>query len=148
VDSCTGYVWYKYCYSSFLVGIRVKTCDVANIDNTISFLGLTTGTADDRTTNNIIGWGLNADVLQSVTDNAGVETTNTGFGETLTNWNKLAIDVYSGGVRFYINETLKATHIANLPDNPVYLNFYVDTEAGGAATIELGIIRAYIDDEA
>ena len=126
--------------------IECRFTFVANIDNAIAFFGLTTGLADTRATNNIIGWGLAADVLASVTDLAGVETTNTGFGETLTNWNKLRISVYANTVEFYVNEVLKATHITNRPDYPFYLNFYMDTEAGGTGTLELGMVRLWYED--
>lgn len=92
------------------------------------------------------GWGINTDVLESITDDGISETTNTTFGETLTNWNKLKIEVYSGHVKFYINEVMKADHTTNLPDFPMYINFHVDTVAGGAATIELGVVRAWTED--
>jgi len=125
---------------------ELRLANVANIDNTLFFLGLTSGAPDDRQSQDIIGWALLADVLQSVTDLGGAETVNTGFGETLTNRNKLKIEAYAGHVKFYINEIEVADHAANLPDVPFYINFFVDTEAGGAATIELAIIRAWSED--
>jgi hypothetical protein len=129
-----------------ILEFELRLTNVANLDNTICFFGLTTGIGDTRATNNIIGWALLADVLQSVTDNGGAESTTTGFGETLTNMNKLRLEAYLGHVRFFINEVQVADHIANLPSFPFYLNFFVDTEAGGAGTIELGIVRAWTED--
>ena len=127
---------------------ELKLTDVANIDNANSFFGLTTGVGDDRTSNNIIGFALLADVFQSVTDLAVNETTNTDFHSVTAEatWNKLVMDVYAGHVDFYINNNLVASHITNLPDYPFYLNWYLDTEAGGAATIELGIVRVWHED--
>lgn len=125
---------------------KLKLTNVANIDNAISIFGLTTAVGDNRASNDIIAWALTGDALQSLTDVGGVETINTGFGETLTNWNKVKIVVSPGHVTFYINGTQVADHTTNLPDFPFYLNFFVDTEAGGAATIELGIIRAWPED--
>lgn len=125
---------------------EMKLTGVANLDETLTFIGLTPAVGNDRSSNNIIGWGINTDALESITDDAGVETTNTGFGETLTNWNKLKIEIYSGHVKFYINEVEVADHTTNLPDLPMYLNFFIDTAAGGAATIELGVIRAWTED--
>lgn len=119
---------------------------IANMDNALSFFGLTTGIADGRNTNNIIGFGLNADALQTVTDDGGAETTATGFGETLINLNKYRIDVSQGHVVFSLNETQLADHVTNLPDYPFYLNFFLDTEAGGNANISLGIIRMWLED--
>jgi len=131
---------------SLVLEFELKLTNVANIDNVLSFLGLSTAANDNRGSNNIIAWGLTADVLQSITDDAGAETVNTGFGETLTNWNKLKIKVYSGHVKFFINEAEVADHPNNLPDFPMYFNFFVDTEAGGAATIEVGVIRCWMED--
>ena len=122
---------------------ELKLTDVANMENANCFFGLTTGTGDYRTADNIIGFGLASDVLQSITDNGGAETTTTNFDETLTAWNKLGIEAYAGHVRFYVNEKMKADHATNLPDYPLYINFYLEAEAGGAATIELGIIRPW-----
>ena len=36
---------------------------------------------------------------------------------------------------FYLNEVLIAAHTTNVPAIPSYPNFYIDTEAGGAAGI-------------
>jgi hypothetical protein len=125
---------------------ELKLTTVANIMNATSFLGLTPGAGDNRGGNNIIGFALASDVLQSVTDNGGAETVNTTFGETLTNWNKLKIDISAGHVKFYVNEVEVADHTTNLPDAPMYINYYIVTEAGGAATIELGNTRAWTED--
>jgi hypothetical protein len=123
----------------------VRFTNVANIDNAISVFGLTPNNTDTRASNNIIAFALVADALQTVTDLAGVETTNTGFGETLTNINKLKIRVSAGQVQFYLNEALIATHVANLPDYMMYVNHYLDTEAGGTATYELCPVSAWYE---
>jgi len=129
-----------------ILEFEMQLANVANMDNTLCFFGLTPAIGNDRSSNNIIGFALLADVLQTLTDLGGVETVNTGFGETLTNKNKLRIEVLLNTVRFYLNETLLATHITNLADLPMYLNFFVDTEAGGAATIKVGVTRAWFED--
>ena len=85
-----------------------------------------------------------------MTDLAGVETVNTGFGENMANLNKFKITVATIAgvitVQFYLNETLVASHIANLPDLPMYPNFYFDTGAGGACTPQMGVIRIWTED--
>jgi len=129
-----------------VIETELQLGSVANIDNTAFFIGFMTGTADTRASNNIIGWALTGDALQSVTDNAGTETVNTGFGETLTNINKLRIEVYSGNAKFYVNEVLKATHVTNIPSNVFYWNNYIVTEAGGAANISSGETRYWFED--
>jgi len=129
---------------------ELRITALANLDNANFILGLTQGVGDTRGTVNLTGFALvgGGNALQTVTDLAGVETVNTGFGETLTNWNKLMIEVFLNTVRFYLNETLIATHVANLSSLPYYINFYAPTGAGGAATIELGIARGWQEDMA
>lgn len=122
---------------------EMRLTAVANLDNALSFFGFTPGQADNRGTNGIMGWGLLADALQSITDVGGVESVNTGFGEVLTVWNKYRMDIYSGHVVYSLNETQLADHVANLPDTLMYPDFFIDTEAGGAATIEIGIVRIW-----
>ncbi len=122
---------------------EMMLANVVNIDNTAFIAGLTQTIAATRATNNIIGFGLAADVLETVTD-SGAETTNTGFGETLAQHNKFRIEVMNTNVRFLLNEIVLATHITNLPDGPFYLQFYIDTEAG-AATIDIGWVRAWYE---
>lgn len=117
------------------------TAGLANLDNTLTFWGFTAGGTATRATNNIIGFGLVGDALQTITDDGGAESVNTGFGEALANRNLLGMVLGAGSVGFYLNGTLIATHVTNLPDNPCYLNFFLDTEAGGACTFQLGPIR-------
>jgi len=137
----------NYIQRSLYVEFIMALANVANMDNTLCFFGLTPDPANDRSSNNIIGFGLNTDVLETITDNAGAETTNTTFGETLTDVNRFGIFVMEDAVYFLLNGTIIASHITNLPDSLQYLNFFIDTEAGGAGTIELGKIRVWWDDE-
>jgi len=90
-----------------------------------------------------------ADVLTAVTDAAGVETTtDVSAGITITNYNKLKIEIYSGGVKFYINETLVATHSTDISDYMRYINNYIKAEAAtGATSLSVGPIRIYYQDE-
>lgn len=124
--------------------------NLANWDNTQSFLGLGSGVADTRATNNIIGFGLvgAGNALQTVIDNGGAETVDTGFGEVLTNWNKLKIRITEDAIRFYLNEVLIASHAMDVPNIPMYIQFYCDTNAGGAAAINIGVVRAWHEDSA
>jgi len=129
--------------------------DVTQLVPGTCFWGLTPIQAANRATPNIIGFGLvgaaPAQALQTVTDLLGIETVNTGFGENLAAYNKLKIVVLTVAgvptptVLFYLNEVLIATHIANLPDLPMYPNFYFDTTGLGPCTPQIGVIR--IDPE-
>jgi hypothetical protein len=120
---------------------------LANLDNVNFFLGLTPGVGNTRATNNIIGLGLvgAGNALQTVSDAGSAETLNTGFGENLLLTNKARIQVSLNHAKFYLNETQIADHIVNLPDAPMYLNFYVPTGGGGGATIRLGHIIAFTE---
>lgn len=122
---------------------EMKLNTVANLDNTKTFLGFTPGKTDDRSTNGIIGFGFTGagSTLQTVTDSGGVETTNTGFGETLTNWNKFKIVIIPGAVYFYLNEILIATHTTHLVNSMLYPLLTIVSDAGGATNPYIGHIR-------
>jgi hypothetical protein len=121
---------------------------VGNVDNANFIMGLTNTTASTRATNNLIGFGLIGDALQTITDDGGAETVNTGFGEAMTDLNKFKIDIYANTVDFYLNETRIARHTTNLPNAALYPNFYYPTEAGGPSIISLGVIRCWPEDVA
>ena len=144
----TGVYGTNTIYRKLNLEFELRLVNVANLDNTLCLFGFTSGGTATRATNNIIGWCLAADVLATLSDDTGAETTNTGFGETLTDWNKLKMIFSTGQVAFYLNETLVATHTTNLADLPMFINFFIDTEAGGAATIDLGIVRCWPEDTA
>lgn len=209
-----------------IVEFELKLTNLANIDRSESFFGLTTDVGHDRSDNNIIGWDLkgaelgfntgsveftvdelltgagggtgnvvawhvtsgtwvggsaaglvwlkdrnaidyvaaealtggvtgvaNAIAIQtnqlgSVTDSAGTETTGAGFIDTPTNWTKLRMEIFEGHVYFFTDDFKepRAVHSTNLPDAPMWQNYYLDTTAGGAATIELGTIRLWAED--
>ena len=130
----------------FIFEFELLLGNVANMDNALTILGgLTQGVADTRATDDIIAFGLVGDALQTITDLSGTETVNTGFGETLAQHNKFRIEVSDTKVDFYLNEVGLASHITNLPDGPFYLQYYTDTEAGGAATHAVGWSRAWYE---
>ena len=127
---------------------EMTLANLANLDNTLCIFGLTPGIADNRASNDIIGFALvgAGNALQTVTDVGGVEEVNTGFGENLAQVNKCKIDVYEDHVKFYLNEVMIADHIVSLPDQAMYINFFYDTNAGGAATPQVAITRINQDD--
>lgn len=118
---------------------------LANLDNAAAFFGFTNIQAGTRAVNNIIGFGLLADVLQTVTDSGGVETVATGFGEDLTLYNKFRLEIYEGNVDFYLNEVLIANSAVNIPNVPCYINFYPATDGDGACAFTLGIVRCWYE---
>lgn len=116
-----------------------------NVDNGEFFVGFTPNQADTRASDNIIGFALTADALQTLTDAAGGETVNTGFGETLTNHNKYRIEIYEETVDFYLNEVRIAQHTTTIPNIPSYPNFYIDTDAGGPCAFTIGIVKIWYE---
>jgi len=114
--------------------------------STIIF-GLCSGSASSRSSINQASFILDADDLASLTDNGGVETLNAINGLTLTDYNLYRIEVSLGTVKFYVNGVLLQTHVANIPDAPMFLRTYGENDAGGADGISLAGVRAWIDDE-
>lgn len=135
----------------FTIQWEARFTGVANIDNATFFMGLISGITDTRATANIIGFGLSADAIQTITDSAGVETVNSPSGITLTNFNEYRIEIIRtdvNTVRFFINDILVATHIANIPNINGYCNFFTDNEAAaaGANQVDIGAVTAkYFD---
>jgi hypothetical protein len=132
-----------------IVEFEMRLSNVINMDNTQCFFGLTPDQANIRTSNNLAGFALLADVLQTVTDAGGVEETNTGFLENLALFNKFRMEIYGDvapTIDFYLNEVLIARHTVRIPNIPSYLNFYVDSEAALGAAIEVGVVRIWYED--
>lgn len=73
-------------------------------------------TAQTDTTNGEIRFALNGATLYAQNANGTATSTDISSGITVTNWNTYEI-IYTPGVdiKFYINNTLKATHTTNLP---------------------------------
>jgi hypothetical protein len=128
--SCGPTVWgTNHIYKRFVFVWEGKFTTVASIDNTFFFMGLAPTTVATRATNELIGFILTADALNSLTDDGGVETVNAVGAPVLTNWHLYALEVYAGGVVFYIDGAAVAQHTTNLPDQAFYLTWYLPQEA-------------------
>lgn len=127
-----------------------KFTAVSAFDNATFFMGLSSSTTADRTTANIIGFGLSGDAIQTVTDSAGVETTNLPAAITLTNRNEFRMEISRVGgtnqVEFFINDVLQFTHNTNVPDVNGYLEFFVDNDTTGTAIFDVGAITGKYHD--
>jgi hypothetical protein len=139
----------------FTLEFEAIFANVANFNNAGFLLGLTPNVGDTGASNNIIGWTLvgAGNALQTYSNAGGAVTSFTGFGENLANTNKFRIELFLfafpgvGYSKWYLNDVLIATHIANNPSNaPMWINFYAPTGGVGAATIRLGIVRAWTED--
>ncbi len=133
-------------YKRFVFIFEVKFGTVASIDNTTFFMGLAPTTGSIRTSQELIGFVLTADALNSLTDNGGTETLNALGAPTLTDWHLLAIECYAAGVNFYVDGAVAATHITNLPDENYYLTWYVPQEAAAnSGELHLGVLGCFYE---
>lgn len=119
---------------------------VANLEETKAFYGF--GDADDdRSDTYITGWGIASNVLQSITDDNGTETVATTFSETITNWNKLRMEIEGSVINFFLNEVAVASHTTNLPDAQRYFIIYHECNGGaGASQVQIGPVRIWTED--
>jgi len=141
----------NYIFKSMTLEFEIMIATVANIDNAVTFFGMSPAVDSDRTTNNILGWCLASDVLQAIYDGAGSEAlTACAVDWAATDPHKLRIDIngLSTGIetKFTVDGVLKATKTSNFLTKPFYLNFYVATEAGGASSVKLGMIHLWLRD--
>lgn len=116
-------------YKRFIFVWEAKFATVASIDNTHFLMGLAPSAVATRATNELIAFILTADALNSLTDDGGAETVNAVGAPVLTNWHLYAVEVYHGGVVFYIDGAAVAQHVTNLPDQNWYLTWYLPQEA-------------------
>lgn len=145
--SCGPTVWgSNLLYKRFLFGWEVKFASVASIDNTHFFMGLAPSAVATRATNELIGFILTADALNSLTDDGGVETVNAVGAPVLTNWHLLTIEVYAGGIVFYIDGAAVAQHTTNLPDYAFHLTWYLPQEAAAnGGELHIGALGCYYE---
>ena len=125
------------------------TGTLTDIVNANFVLGLAETKDNDNTDNNLAVFTLVTDALTARTDNDGAaddDTTITGI--TLTNWNKFKIEVYATGYKFYVNETLEATHTTAIPDEAMYIVFGNRCDGVGAGAVGLNVanVRAWYEE--
>ena len=121
---------------------EAKFTNVANIDNSIFFMGVNASASATRATTNLIAFGLASDSLVAVSDNAGTETTTAISGVTLTNRNLFRLAITDSKIEYSVNGNIKATHTTNIPDVIGYLQFNHDTE-GGASNMDIGFVHVF-----
>jgi hypothetical protein len=130
---------------------EAKFANVASIDNPTFFMGLASIQLADAATNNIAGFILAADDLNSITDDGIGETTKALGAPVLTDRHKYRIEVLAGIIYFYVDEVLQATHTTaafeTLPDTAMFPVFYLPQEAGASGgELHVGIIRIWTED--
>jgi hypothetical protein len=121
---------------------EAKLSNVANVDNSVFFMGVNASASATRATTNLIAFGLSSDSLVAVSDNAGTETTTAIAGITLADRNMYRLSITGGQVEYSVNGSILATHTTNLPDVIGYLQFNHDTEAG-ASNLDVGFVHVF-----
>lgn len=121
----------NHIYKRFLFMWEAKIATVASVNNPTFFMGLASTIAATRATDDMIGFILTADAINTFTDDGGAETiTVPAVAPAVANWHLYGIEVYPGGIAFYIDGALAAAHIVNMPDIAFYLTWYFPQEAG------------------
>lgn len=137
-------------YRKLIVEWEFRIGTVASIENTTCFMGLGASTTATRASDNLIGYVLTADALNAITDDGVGETVSAVGAPVVTNLHKLRMEIYAGTVDFYVDEVLQATHTTgageDLPDQAMYLHFYLPQEAAAnGATLEIGNINSWYE---
>jgi hypothetical protein len=120
---------------------------VANLDNTRCFFGLTKTAADVYGSADILGFALSSDKLVGHTNHGASSYTTAEFSIT-NGWSRCRIVVAPNDMAIlsYGGSSQGRSNAADVAHGPLYMNFYVDTEATGAATVRIGAIRWWLDD--
>jgi len=121
---------------------------VANQDNDRFVMGLgASGAAVQATNNDTVGFILVADALNFTTRRASSVNTVVPSPPTLTNFNRYRIEIDATSIRGYVNGTLVATHTTGLPIVPLIPGFTSFTDAGGAGSLNVGVVRVWYEDQ-
>lgn len=128
---------------------EARIVDVDDIEENGFFMGLSNIALATRVSNDIVGFILNADVINAISDDAGSETLSTVGGPIVTNWNKFAIVAYANAIEFWVNEIMQARHTTtpgadDLPDINAYGNLVIETDGVGAGAAELHVATVSI----
>lgn len=134
-------------YRKLIIEWEARIGTVASAENTTFFMGLGAATTATRASNNLVGFILTADALNSITDDGIGETISAVGAPVVANLHKLRLEIRAGGiVDFYVDEVLQATHTTNLPDQAMYLMFYMPQEAAAnGAALDVGNIAAWYE---
>ena len=138
-------------YKRFVLIWECKFVTVASILNggpatAGFFMGLAPSTVATRATQELIGFVLTADALNSLTDDGGTETLSAVGAPVVTNWHLLAIECYAAGVNFYVDGAVAAQHTTNIPDENYYLTWYVPQEvAANGGQLHLGALGCFYE---
>ncbi len=126
-------------FEAALVGVTAQ--------NNSKFLMGLAQTNGERSDDNVLGFSLVSDALNTLTDKAGTETENVvSSPPTLTAYNRYKIVLSNGSVEFYVNGALVDTIITNIPAIPLKAAFVLISDNSGSAELRVGATRLYLLD--
>jgi len=131
---------------------RLNGVNWETIDDTTSILGFTRTPSDDRSSDDIVGFGVmsGGEWLMAVSRSGGVETITEFLYDLslMTAFERFTIELTANRARFFIDGALVATHYLNNPLYPLYLNFLlaITRAAPGSIAVDLGTIRDWTED--
>jgi len=117
---------------------------VAKIENASFFIGMSSAAGGTRTQATCFGFILDGDVLKALVDDAGAELVSGDLGITLTGKHVYKIEFDYRTVLFYVDDVLVYTgdnSASSISDCP-YIDFYIKSDAAGAAILYVAGIRA------
>lgn len=123
--------------------------DAVILDNTKFFMGLGSIQAAIETTNNIVGFALDAsDNLDFISRDAGeTRAEDVVLLADLADWHKYEIVVSPGQVECFIDEVSGGVITTNMPETAMYPVFHLVQEAGaGNPDLNIGVIRIWSED--
>ncbi len=124
--------------------------DAVILDNTKFFMGLGSIQAAIETTNNIVGFILDASDNLRFQSSDAVGSTSVGAVvelADLADWHKYEIVISPGQVQCFIDGVSGGIITANMPETAMYPVFHLVQEAGGGnPDLHIGIIRIWSED--
>ncbi len=123
--------------------------DAVILDNTKFFMGLGSIQAAIETTNNIVGFALDAsDNLDFLSQNAAAATRaeDVVLLADLADWHKYEIVVSPGEVECFIDEVSGGAITTNLPETAMYPVFHLVQAGAGNPDLHIGVIRIWSED--
>jgi hypothetical protein len=118
-------------------------------DFSTTYFGLATDPTHFDASDNVIifYWSRSAGEISTITDNGGTETRNTGVTSIANGVDvtfRIDITGNGGDVKFYVDDTLEATHTTNIPTSTALYIYVMQKAQGGAeSTVNIGDIFAW-----
>ena len=128
----------------FVIEWEMTVNPAADVDNSLSFFGISDSNTATRATNNIVGFVLASDVIKGIVDSGGAETLTT-VTATPGGMQRFRMEIEGNLVAFYVDGIQLGVLTPATISKVMYLNFFLDTEAGGPVALYIGELRWWFD---